>query len=1297
MIKLHEPNKAPITAGAQEDDTLQDSVQREDTSRDKPISTATDAVAIEPPLPPVQIAYTPTIKANNPIYPTYGIGNQAVILVGTSSLNVRSGPSVSSSKMALMDDEGQVFVVIDETADWVKIDDKDGWVNKAYMKPVATPILEPELPAATAIDAELATETIAEEAAALPPIEEPMPAIAEEPSEPDPAPAQPLFTGNADEAADYIMQWGLDYGSDQLNRFGEAAFSEFTGSGRARLDFHMDIDTQITGEGELLLPLHDGQYATVFTQVGMQSTEGMNDSNRWIGNLGLGQRWYPSATIGADGAIDSGEFMFGYNIFYDYDFTRSHQRGGVGLEAKYAWLDFAVNYYFPLSGWQESPDFAGGIVEERAAQGWDLRLRGTLPFYHNIALEGAYSKWRGTVSAFGSSDIEINPAVWSYGIEYMPVPLLSTYLRQGSTGEHTQTELGLRLTYRMGVALNEQVSSSRVAALHTINDSRHDFVDRETSIVLEYRAQNSYNIFYVGTVGVNAFKFRITDGFGRAVANKQATVSVGNGVTLAAAEPQPIGLFAALKSFFSGVAYAADRNYRSDAAGEFIVTLDSVSTTSVELSIEVENTKQSFVLDTQLTTLTYALEASTDNMAQYAATGVTFTFKRNGVAVPNNTVVSFTTNANFANLPTTALTDALGQVTVLNLTATTAGTHTIEATIDGETLSITVTVSISPYTMEASVSDLTQGVGTSVTFTFKQNGTAVSGGSVIFTSYTNFSGLSNGSSNAAGQLTVSNLTATAIGGQSIEATIDGNLVMITLPVYSYSMEASPTSLALNTASAMTFTFKRNGEAVPAGLAVSFSGANFSGLPTGSTNAAGQMASSVTATAQGSQTIQATIRGQTLSTAITVNNYSMEISPTELARDVATSVTFTFKLNGVALAGTAVSFMPNADFTNLPTSGTTNALGQITVPNLIGTTEGNKTIAATIGGQSVSAAMVVNFYTVDISASTLRHNAATTMTFTFKRNGVAVPAGVAVSFTGANFTGLPTGNTNAAGQMASSITASTAGSQIIQAVIDGQTINIPMNIVEYSLVIGTVIGGGDFTSSHTTATIPVTLMLGGVAASGLAETITWSVVSADNSANLAVETPERYLTVGLQWGNTAKSTGITNSTVYGTNTAITNLSGLASIMLSDIIGERTVIVRASVVLDGMTKTAEKTITFGRGPLSRVRIPNGDATYLAPLLEGWAACNNGIHYSGDYTLWVSGQDIGSKLPTVADLQALYDDTNASNSMRAAGWTITNQRYITRITYGTGSLSVVDMSTRTVYGNGVSSFDRRFVCLR
>ena len=184
-------------------------------------------------------------------------------------------------------------------------------------------------------------------------------------------------SGMFDDPQQFFLQRGLNYGVGWANSMGEAGFTGLTGKGRARLNFMVDIDGRINGEGDLLYPFYDGQYTTVFGQVGARSMSGMsgNDKDgrggdRWIGNFGLGQRWYPAATLSDDGkTVDSGNWMVGYNVFFDQDFTRSHQRGGVGVEAQYDWFKVASNYYFPISNWKGSDDFDSRFVEERPAKG----------------------------------------------------------------------------------------------------------------------------------------------------------------------------------------------------------------------------------------------------------------------------------------------------------------------------------------------------------------------------------------------------------------------------------------------------------------------------------------------------------------------------------------------------------------------------------------------------------------------------------------------------------------------------------------------------------------------------------------------------------------------------------------------------------------------------------------------------------------------------------------------------------------------------------------------------------------
>jgi hypothetical protein len=74
---------------------------------------------------------------------------------------------------------------------------------------------------------------------------------------------------------------------------------------------------------------------------------------------------------------------------------------------------------------------------------------------------------------------------------------------------------------------DEQVSHSKVAELRTVSGSRHEFVDRENRIILEYRLKdnvnNNYYIEYIGTYS-GLITFRIINALGVAYSNKVISI-----------------------------------------------------------------------------------------------------------------------------------------------------------------------------------------------------------------------------------------------------------------------------------------------------------------------------------------------------------------------------------------------------------------------------------------------------------------------------------------------------------------------------------------------------------------------------------------------------------------------------------------------------------------------------------------------------------------------------------------------------------------------------------------------------
>lgn len=196
--------------------------------------------------------------------------------------------------------------------------------------------------------------------------------------------------GPGQDSSDMARQQAQNAGMSLINAMGEHVLSEY---GQATFNFRVTGDGQIEGEGDILIPLYDGESTTVFTQIGGRSME----DDRWIANLGLGQRWF----VG-----DS--WTLGYNAFLDYDLTRDHTRASIGGEMWYDWLHLSGNYYLPLSSWKKSRDLEAHY--ERPAKGWDARVKGYVPWHRNLALTGSYTQWYGdNVGVFGSSKTRVKP------------------------------------------------------------------------------------------------------------------------------------------------------------------------------------------------------------------------------------------------------------------------------------------------------------------------------------------------------------------------------------------------------------------------------------------------------------------------------------------------------------------------------------------------------------------------------------------------------------------------------------------------------------------------------------------------------------------------------------------------------------------------------------------------------------------------------------------------------------------------------------------------------------------------
>ncbi|QME64443.1 inverse autotransporter beta domain-containing protein [Escherichia fergusonii] len=253
----------------------------------------------------------------------------------------------------------------------------------------------------------------------------------------------------------------------------QAAFQEWLSQwGTARVTLSADEHFTLKGSAlDLLLPWYDTPGNIIFTQHSIHRTDDRNQLN-----TGAGWRHFMP------------DYMTGVNLFFDHDLTRYHSRLGLGGEYWRDYLKLGANGYLRLTGWRDAPELDNDY-EARPANGWDVRAEGYLPAYPQLGAKLMYEQYYGDeVALFGRDHRQKDPHAFTAGLSYTPVPLvsLSAEQRQGKGGEN-DTRFGLNLSYTPGVSLARQLDPDAVAYRRSLSGSRHDLVERNNNIVLEYR------------------------------------------------------------------------------------------------------------------------------------------------------------------------------------------------------------------------------------------------------------------------------------------------------------------------------------------------------------------------------------------------------------------------------------------------------------------------------------------------------------------------------------------------------------------------------------------------------------------------------------------------------------------------------------------------------------------------------------------------------------------------------------------------------------------------------------------
>jgi adhesin/invasin len=251
-------------------------------------------------------------------------------------------------------------------------------------------------------------------------------------------------------AASTVQEW--------LHQFGTAQVNLSTSNSRS-----------VNGSADLLVPLYDTPSDLLFAQLGMRRID-----SRFTTNIGLGNRQFTD------------NWMWGYNAFFDRDYTGKNSRLGFGVESARDYVKFAANTYLRLTDWHQSYDKED--YDERVANGFDLRVEGYLPHYPQVGAKLMYEKYFGNNVALMDKDtLQKDPQAVTLGINYTPIPLVTFGIdqKQGNSGTN-DTQFNLGVDYRLGVPLTQQLDPSAVMLQRRLSGSRYDLVNRNNQIVLDY-------------------------------------------------------------------------------------------------------------------------------------------------------------------------------------------------------------------------------------------------------------------------------------------------------------------------------------------------------------------------------------------------------------------------------------------------------------------------------------------------------------------------------------------------------------------------------------------------------------------------------------------------------------------------------------------------------------------------------------------------------------------------------------------------------------------------------------------
>src|SRR5471030_1249407 len=1065
--------------------------------------------------------------------------------------------------------------------------------------------------------------------------------------------------------------------------------------GTARVQLNLDDNFKAEGsQADLLLPLYENKSVILFTQLGFRHIDSRN-----TGNLGVGARYF------------TGDWMLGTNTFFDNDFTGENRRIGLGLEAWRDYLKLSANSYIRLSEWHQSRDFAD--YDERPANGYDLRAEGWLPAFPQLGAKVMYEKYQGDeVALFGKDNRQKDPWAFTGGVTYTPVPLVTVGAqhRAGKDGQN-DSQLLLEMNYRLGEPWDKQIDPNLVGASRTLSGTRYDLVERNNSIVLDYRKQETVTLVVPektsgksGSTIPVSFTVKSQHPLQRIDWDAASLVAAGGSLTQISNSQLSVVLPAYQAGNnvyrFAGVAYDVNGNSGS-ATGQISVEVGDVSATMTKVSAD----PTSIIADGKsISTVSISLFDASGNAIPGMAKSLTATIKETlsanqpaslsgpqaaavgaisetspgiyqAVVTSGTGVGSIVVSPKFDD---TALTEVTVTETADNATGQ-IGNGAFTAVVDNSLANNTAMNQVKATVTDAGGNPL---ANTAVTFALSGSATVAAGYSLSATTDDKGQVTINFVDKVAEAVTV---TATLQNGNT--GTVETHFLAdsSTATLSDGAVTVDKTTVIANNTDVATYSAvvkDANGNVVPnftvnwttdkGTLSGASSSTDANGVATVTLKHNVAEAVQVTAKAGSSANVNAPVVNFTADSGnLSPANSALAATPTTIVANgvEASAITLSLKdVNNNAVSGQAVTFTSSLGGSNVG-SVQDNGDGTYTA-QLTGVTAGTAAITANIGGSTFAVAAVNVTLTADsgnLSAANSTITAApativangtnaSTVTLSLKDVNNNAVSGQAVTFSSSlGGSSVGTVKDNGDGTYSAPLTGTTAGTATITTTVNGTAFGVT------SATVTLTADSGNLSSTHSAmAASPTSIVADGTTAS----TITLTLKDANNNAvsgqTVTFTSSLTNSSIGIVTDNgdgtySAPLTGTTTGTatittqVGGNNFGVTGATVTLTAGAVDASKSTLAVNKASINADD---TVGSTITFTAKDAHGNLVSGLTATFTTGLANSQIT-NVVDQNNGTYTANLSGTKAGTADIALQVGGSPVADLTASVTITSGAW--------------------------------------------